>query len=404
MIRWWVPHRHKTEDGGRTPGAAAGRQLRGLKYLKAFLHVLDPLRRLPAHGNRELLYHQYVSLLLLSCYNPVLDSLRSLQRATELGEVQAALGVGRTSLGSLSESASDVFDPRHLEPVLRDVADRVRRATGQDLDPRLDDLSHAVVAADGSFLRCLPSMTWALFRHQSAHRGVKLHVQVDVGRGLPLAASLTPANASERKELLKRLRAAVLYVMDRGYVDYGLYQAIHDAGSLFVARLKGHCAYRVLGDRLRTAADVRAGVVADQWVDVGSAATAGTLTARVRRLVVRPRGAPADGSKDVVLLTNTDLPAETIALIYRWRWQVELFFKWLKCVLGCGGHWVSRSETGLTLQVYVALLASMLLNLWTGARPNKATFQLVCLYFQGWASEAELARHIEAIRPTAQGP
>jgi hypothetical protein len=392
-----VTQRRKIEDekGG----------LRGLKYLKAFLHVLDPLRRLPAHGNRELLYHQYVSLLLLSCYNPLLDSLRSLQRATELEQVQQALGVKRTSLGSLSESAADVFDPRFLEPILRDVGGRVGRATGQDLDPRLDDLSHAVLAADGSFLRCLPGMTWALFRHQSAHRGVKLHVQVDVGRGSPVEASLTPANAGERKELLKRLRSAVLYVMDRGYVDYSLYQAVHDAGSLFVARLKAHCACRVVGDRLRTAADIRAGVIADQWVEVGSAATDGKLTARVRRLVVRPKGAPADGSKDVVLLTNsTDLPAEAVALIYRWRWQVELFFKWLKCVLGCGGHWVSRSESGLTIQVYVALLASMLLNLWTGARPSKATFQMVCLYFQGWASEAELAHHIDAIRPTAQGP
>jgi hypothetical protein len=243
-------------------------------------------------------------------------------------------------------------------------------------------------------------MTWAVFRHQSKHRGVKLHVQVDVGRALPLEASVTAANASERKQLLARLREAVLYVLDRGYVDYSLYQAIHDAGSLFVARLKGHCACRVLERRLLTSADIRAGVVSDEWVEVGSAATAGQLTARVRRVTVRG----TDG-KEVVLLTNSeDLDAQTIALIYRWRWQVELFFKWFKCVLGCGGHWASRSQSGLTIQVYVALLASMLLNLWTGVRPNKATFQMICLYFQGWASEAELTRHIRQAQAKARGP
>ena len=142
----------------------------------------------------------------------------------------------------------------------------------------------------------------------------------------------------------------------------------------------------MLDRRLLTAEDKRAGVVSDEWVEVGSAPTAGRLTARVRRVTVRlPDGKP------LVLLTNSpDLDARTVALVYRWRWQVELFFKWFKCVLGCGGHWASRSESGLTIQVYVALLASMLLNLWTGVRPNKATFQMICLYFQGWASEQEL--------------
>jgi hypothetical protein len=193
----------------------------------------------------------------------------------------------------------------------------------------------------------------------------------------------------------------VLYVTDRGYVDYGLYQAIHDAGSLFVARLEGHCVGRVTDRRPLTRDDLRAGVVADEWVEVGSRATEGALTARVRRITIKGGG----GRGDVVLLTNSPDPdATTVALVYRWRWQAEPFFRWFKCVPGCGGHWASRSEAGLTIRVYAALLASMLLNLWTGARPNKATFQMICLYFQGWAPEAELTRYIEAARTTAQGP
>lgn len=368
------------------------KQLRGCKQLRAFLRVLRPLADAPAHGNRCFFYHQHVALLLLHFYNPLLDSLRALQRATELAKVQRALGVSRVSLGALSESAAHVFDPALLEPILRDVAERARPAESARPSTTIPGLSVPVLAADGSFLRCLPSMVWALFRHHSTHRGVKLHVQLDVDRGLPLGVSLTDANASERKALLKHLRQAVLYVMDRGYVDYPLYQAIHDAGSLFVARLKGHCVCRVVADRLKTRADIKAGVISDQEVTVGSSATAGQLTCRVRKIVVRG----SDG-KELILLTNSfDLAAEQVALIYRLRWQVELFFRWFKCILGCT-HWLSRSASGLTIQVYVAILASMLLSLWTGGRkPNKATWQMICLWLQGWASDAELARHIAA--------
>ena len=99
-------------------------------------------------------------------------------------------------------------------------------------------------------------------------------------------------------------------------------------------------------------------------------------------------------SRDVVLLTNTDLPAELVAQLYRYRWQVELFFRWFKCILGCR-HWLSLTLRGLTLQVYVALLASILMALWTGRKPSRSTFRVMCLHFQGWVGEAELARYLE---------
>lgn len=367
------------------------KQIRGCKQLRSLLKVLEPLAQAPVHGNRQFFYHQHAALLLLHFYNPLLDSLRSLQRATELQKVQKTLGVSRVSLGSLSESAGHVFDPTLLEPILKQVAEQARPL---EQTQGLAGLSQPIVAADGSFLRCLPSMTFALFRHQSKHRGVKLHVQLNVQSWIP-SASLSNANGSERKALLKQLREAVLYVMDRGYVDYPLYQAIHDAGSLFVARLKNQCVCKVVSNRLKSKADIKAGVIADQEVIVGSQATAGELTCFVRKIVIR-----SEGGKELILLTNSDLPAEQIALIYRLRWQVELFFRWFKCVLGCT-HWLSRSENGLTIQVYVALLASMLLSLWTGRKPNKADWQMICLHLQGWASEQELTRHLKRAKTHA---
>ncbi len=107
-----------------------------------------------------------------------------------------------------------------------------------------------------------------------------------------------------------------------------------------------------------------------------------------------------DADYTMLLVTDRlDLPAETVALLYRYRWQVELFFRWFKCVLGCK-HFLAQSENGVTIQVYCALIASMLITLWTGRKPTKRTFEMLSFYFMGWADDEELARHIQALQPT----
>lgn len=365
------------------------KQLHGLKYLCSFEQLLKPLADLPVHGNRKFCMHHWVSLLLLHFFNPVLDSLRALQEATDLQDIQEVVGVKHTSLGSMSESASKVFDPAALEPILQDVSQRIESLPS---DKRLDDLPGVPTAVDGSFLRCLPKMVWAAFRKKSDKRGVRLHLHYDIQRGIPRSAEITRALGSEKKSLRKLLEAGKLYLTDRGYIDYRLYQAIHDAGSFFIARLKDNSSYEVLEDRPLSPADRDAGVVCDQWVRMGSAFTKGQLTAPVRRLVIR-----SEDRKEVIVLTNTDLPGELVGLLYRYRWQVELFFRWFKCILGCR-HWLSLSPTGLTLQVYVALLASMLVSLWSARKPTKRTFRMLCLYFQGWVRPEELTAHIEALK------
>lgn len=81
-------------------------------------------------------------------------------------------------------------------------------------------------------------------------------------------------------------------------------------------------------------------------------------------------------------------------MIYRYRWQVELFFHWLKCILGCR-HFLSHSQNGVTLQVYAAILASLLIAVWTGLKPTKRTYEAICMYFQGWVTEEDLLAHIQ---------
>lgn len=366
------------------------KDVQGLKYLRNFEELLKPLAELPVHGNRKFCMDHWVSLLLLHFFNPVLDSMRALQEATDFQNVQEVVGVKHTSLGSMSQSASEIFAPDYLEPIIYEAGQMTNRLPN---DKRLDNLPGVPTAVDGSFMRCLPKMVWATFRKESDKRGVRLHLHYDIERGIPSAAEITRALGSEKKSLRKLLESGKLYITDRGYIDYSLYQAIHDAESFFVARLKNNSICEVLEERPLTKADRDAGVVIDQWVRMGSAFTEGKLTAPVRRVVI----VREEGKEEIIVLTNTDLSAELVGLLYRYRWQVELFFRWFKCILGCR-NWLSLSPTGLTLQVYVALLASILVSLWTGRKPRKSTFRVLCLYMQGWVRDEELIAHIERLK------
>ncbi|MHC5053542.1 MAG: transposase [Planctomycetota bacterium] len=101
---------------------------------------------------------------------------------------------------------------------------------------------------------------------------------------------------------------------------------------------------------------------------------------------------------ELLLVTDRlDLPAELIVLLYRYRWHVELFFKWLKCVMGCR-HFVAESEEGVTIQVYAALIAGLLIVLWTGRKPTKGTYLTLQFYLLGWVSDEELVGHLDGLK------
>jgi IS4 transposase len=92
-----------------------------------------------------------------------------------------------------------------------------------------------------------------------------------------------------------------------------------------------------------------------------------------------------------------DLEADLIALAYRYRWTVELFFRWFKCILGCR-HLLGHSENGVQIQVYMALIASLLISLWVGRSPTKRTYEMLCFYLSSWASTQEVITHVERLQ------
>ena len=107
-------------------------------------------------------------------------------------------------------------------------------------------------------------------------------------------------------------------------------------------------------------------------------------------------GPPSDGV--IRIATNLlDVPAEVIADIYKHHWLIELFFRFFKHLLGCR-HLLSQDPAGIQIQAYCAIIACLLINLWTGGRPTLRTYEMLCLYFLGWADLDELTAHLEKLR------
>jgi hypothetical protein len=382
---------------GRQPKPpVAVKDLQGFKY---FAMVRPLLARLhddgtagDKAGNRQLFYDQYAALLLLYFFNPILTSLNGLRQATELDKVQKVLGCGRVSAGSLSE-AQGVFDPALLEGIIAELAQRVAPVTPPQEWAALKEL----VAVDGSLLPCCARMAWALWLDER-HRAAKMHVHFEVLRGIPVRVSVTEGNGSETQQLRHTLQKGRLYAIDRGYAEYQLFQDIVDAESSFIGRIRENAVWQVVQERPLTARDRAAGVVRDLVVWLGGEQSGAVLRQPLRVVEVHTGRRDARGKPEVLLLATDrmDLAAELVALGYRFRWPVELFFRWFKCILG-RRHLLCESPRGVSIQVYVAIIASLLLSLWAGKKPTKRTFEMFCLFFAGWATEAELLAHIEKL-------
>jgi hypothetical protein len=378
------------------PPVAAG-DLQGFKYFE-MVHPL--LARLHADGttrdkasNRQLFFDQYAALLLLYFFNPILTSFNGLRQATELDKVQKVLGCGRVSAGSLSE-AQAVFNPILLQGIITELADQVAPVTPPKEWAALKDL----VAVDGSLLPCCSRMAWALWQDDD-HRAAKMHVHFEVLRGIPIKVSVTQGNGSETEQLRQALQAGRLYVDDRGYAEYQLFQDIIDAKSSFIGRLRDNAVWQVIKERPLTAQDRAAGVVRDLEVWLGGDQSGLVFKQALRVVEIKTGKTAANGKTEVLLLVTDrmDLAAELVGLGYRFRWSVELFFRWFKCILG-RRHLLCESANGVAIQVYVAIIASLLLSLWAGKKPTKRTYEMFCLFFAGWATEAELRAHINKLQ------
>jgi hypothetical protein len=388
----------------------------GLKYFDQLGQLLQQLHDVGCErdraGNRSLHMDQYCMLILLFMFNPVVKSLRGLQQASELGKVQKKLGCQRASLGSLSESVA-VFDSERLKPIIESLGKKLVPIAA---DTRLKDLQHTLTLVDGSIVEALPRIAMASFRDAQAGSGKKmkwtLHTHFEVDRYVPAKMDVTPtagAEHDERAVMERMIESDRTYAMDRGFAKFGLFNRIVDAGSSYVCRIRDNSVFTVLEEKPLTDADRAARVLSDQIVSLGSDSSKGKPNHPVRVVVIeakphKSKGRPGTGSTGqncdgfLRIATNLlDVPAEIIALLYHYRWTIEIFFRFFKHLLGCR-HLLSHSQNGIEVQVYCAIIACMLISLWTGRKPTLRTHEMICWYFCGMASEEELLAHLSKLK------
>lgn len=382
------PKREKSD--GPPPVPPQGQRL-VQPVLKLITRLHDAGAERDRAGNRKLFYDQYVVLLLMYFCNPALESLRGLQQATGWEKTRKQLGIESTSLGSLSEAAR-VFDAELLRPVIQELAAQALPLTAG----REAEALKGLTAVDGSIFAALPRMAWALWQ-DADHRGIKLHLHFDVLKGVPADATVTPAACSEGATLADSLQPGRLYVVDRGYADYELFAKIVAAGSSLVARVKDNTAFVVQEERPLTAADKAAGVVRDVVISrLGTSHHKDHLKRPMRLVIVHTIDRDGKLNELWLITDRLDLDADLVALAYRYRWSVELFFRWLKCVLGAR-HLIAHNHNGATLQMYAALIVSLLIVLRTGRKPTKRTFEMIQFHLLGWVNDEEFDAHMAAL-------
>ena len=378
--------------------------LQGFKYFKVLSSLLESLHDAGCQrdraGNRTLHMDQYISLLLLYMFNPICTSLRALQQASELKKVQKKLGAARASLGSLSE-ASTVFDSDLLKDIIEELSGQlpdVARIPGFSASKGI------LTAVDGSLVEATANMAWATWR--SDRNGIKVHTQFEILKGTPVEMEVTDANSNEKTVLGDQLQPHRIYVMDRGYAKYSLLQDIINAKSSFVCRIRDNAVWQEIQDNPVSEQASRQSIIYDKTVTLG-ATTSKEQISPIRLIAVKctpntkrhhtARGGPQQGELLWIATDRFDLEAETIATIYQRRWTIEIFFRFFKHVLGCR-HLLSQNQNGIELQVYAAIIACMLISLWTGRKPTLRTYEMLCWYFTGMADEEELLYHIAKLQ------
>jgi hypothetical protein len=256
------------------------------------------------------------------------------------------MGFGGPVRRSTLADANEVRDWRiYAEFAQRLIAQARRLYIGESL---LEELDNTVYALDSTTIDlCLSLFPWAHFRSTKA--AVKMHTLLDLRGNIPSFIHISDGKLHDVHALDMLVpEAGAIYVMDRGYVDFARLYRLHQAGAFFVIRAKSNLsAHRVYS----AATDRTTGVIADQTIALDGRYTSEDYPVHLRRVRFRD----PETEKMLVFLTNqTTLPALTICDLYKSRWQVELFFKWIKQHLRIKKFY-GTSENAVKTQIWIAV-------------------------------------------------
>jgi hypothetical protein len=395
--------------GISTPQPLQEKDILCLGYLQRVFDLLDSLHLTGCQrdkaGNRRLHLDDYVKLMLVYIWNPLIVSVHDLQQAAALPRVAKALGIKRFSAASFSESVT-VFDPRQLIPIIASLAGELMPLAG---DPRLATVKDALTLVDGTVLTGLARLAkaacpglpgeiaptrYTTSRAGRAVHGWRLHTQLDLQtfsvHRLDRTGARNAGAAREHQVLQTHLEPGRCYVCDGGYATHELFDAITDKGSSHVIRAADNAVFQVREERLLSQQALDAGIVRDAIVVLdGARHPVRCIQVQVTPHPRRTRQGVKQVDRLIIITNLLDLPAELVALIYQQRYLVELFFRIFKQLLGMR-HLLSQRAKGLDIQIYCSLIVCLLIQLISGKKPNKAMRNMMSWYLLGLADEQEV--------------
>lgn len=324
------------------------------------------LDALPAHGNRTLKLGQLFGGLLLSFFDPLARSLRMIEDKADFG--------GRLDLPRLARSTSSdalaALDASRLKPIIDELLQQVPRLAQTDQD--LSGITKQIIAADGTYMTTLSDVAWALqhTRRNGRRQGqIRANVQMNTETWTPTVVSISGNDqSSEPAAFAQDLLEGVLYVVDRNFLDFDFLKALLAKDNDFVLRVKDNAPSTMVLQSLKlTDEDMGAGVISDQIVELTGV---GAPEGKFRLVTIRTTNRKSEPETIRLLSNLTDtqnIAARIVGLIYRKRWQIELFFKWLKTFANMD-HLISTTRNGITFQFYVAVIGVLLMYVQSGKR------------------------------------
>ncbi|MEY3994495.1 MAG: hypothetical protein RLZZ113_1600 [Pseudomonadota bacterium] len=279
-----------------------------------------------------------------------------------LRDIEASLGANPSKLYGMGfrslikkSTLADANERRDWRIWADLAAVLIRRARKIYIEEDLGlDLKNTVYALDSSTIDlCMSLFPWALFR--STKSAVKIHTLLDLRGAIPAFIYLSDGKTHDTKVLdMLVFEPGAFYVMDRGYMDFQRLFRLHQAGAFYVTRAKDNLRAR----RVYSApTDRSTGVIADQRVMLEGFYASQDYPEHIRRIRFTD---PTTDQTLIFLTNNTSLPATTIAALYKNRWQVELFFKWIKQHLRIK-HFLGTSENAVKTQIWSAVCTYVLI-------------------------------------------
>lgn len=373
-------------------------RVEGGKYVRILQRHVEALRDESPHGNRSLFLDDVFLAYLLAFFNPSLRSLRTMEDFSQTRQAQRHLSIPRICKSTLSDfhHLADVDRLKPIVAALRKAVQEKRQARAPSSD--LHHVLQEVVAVDGTFLPAFADVTWAICERNNTPRHchrARIDCQVDVRHWVPEVITVPEPGQSEADSARRTITPGAIHLYDRGFLSFALLAAHYAKGDAenptahFVLRLRqtGNNSPQfkqpIAKPRGRTGPSK--GIVADQFGTLEGLDDLLGNAACLREVVVMLE----DGT-ELRLLTNLlDVPADVIATLYRQRWQIELFFRWLKYCANFD-HLISHTRPGMQLNFYVVLIGVMLMYLHIEGRPSKYLFNMLQMVAQGGASLEEI--------------